>query len=149
MSNPRPDRHPRPRIRVEGSAYFVTWRLSACGPPLSPAERDVVLRVLRHFDGARFELLAAVVMDDHVHAVVWPVSDNALDAIVHSWRSFAARELLALGLRRPPVWQRDGFDRVVVEGGELHEKIAYIRNNPWRRWPDVQEYPWLWPLLED
>jgi putative transposase len=136
----------RTRLRLHGAAYFVTWRLSRGGPPLSPDERDIVLRVLRHFDGVRFELLAAVVMDDHVHAVVWPVNDAGLDAIVHSWRSFAARELLARGHRRPPVWQRDGFDRIVLEGGELAEKITYVRENPWRRWPDLHEYPWRWPL---
>ena len=84
-------------------------------------------------------------MDDHVHVVVQLPDGGELDAVVHSWRSFAAQGLLALGRRRAPIWQRDGYDRIVVAGGELDEKIAYVCRNPWRRWPDMGEYRWVWP----
>ena len=140
-----PERKPRPRLRAPGTAYFITWRTAPSGHPLAPSERDVVLAALKHFDKIRYELLAAVVMDDHVHVVVYPIAPAQIDGIVAGWRSYTAHRLVVAGGRAPPLWQRNGFDRVVWEGGELAEKIAYVLRNPWRRWPEIPEYPWVWP----
>ena len=141
---PAPHRKLRPRVRQPGAAYFVTWNLARGQTPLTPAERDVVMGTIRHFDGVRYDLEAAVVMDDHVHVVVAPRSPWELDQITHSWRTFAATSILRNSVRPPPLWLRDGYDRVALPEGELREKVGYVLRNPWRRWPDLQTYVWVW-----
>lgn len=148
-----PDSYRRrlPHLRRDGGIYFVTWRLQRLQAPLQPAERTVVLQALRTFDGPRFHLLAAVVMDDHVHAIVQPLRGNLLERIVQGWKSASARAL-AVGARVGGCWQREYYDRLLRSDRDLLDTLAYVRNNPRRRWPGIREYPWLYtsptPRLE-
>jgi REP-associated tyrosine transposase len=43
------------------------------------------------------------------------------------------------------VWQDESFDRIVRNEGELEQKFNYILGNPWKRWPSLDRYPWVWP----
>ena len=81
-----------PHLRLDGATYWVTWNLRRRQSPLRPAERAIVASTIRHFDGVQFDLHAFVVMDDHVHVVVTTTPGVALEAIVHSWKSFSAGE---------------------------------------------------------
>ncbi|MBI4962950.1 MAG: transposase [Desulfomonile tiedjei] len=133
-----------PHWRMQGCVYFVTWRLAKPQPPLHPDEKTLVVDTIRHFDGLRYELLAYVVMDDHVHVLVLPLSTHALHQILHSWKSFTAKGLRRLRKRPTPVWQDEYFDRIVRDDADLMEKAEYILGNPLKRWPDIEEYPWSW-----
>jgi REP element-mobilizing transposase RayT len=132
-----------PHGRQDGAAYFVTWRLHRGQRPLSPDERSAVFDTLRRFDGARFQLDAMVVMDDHVHVVVTPGCGRELERLVQAWKAFSARRLLVFG-RRAPIWQREYHDRIIRSASDHAEKIDYVRSNPRRRWPSISEYPWVW-----
>ena len=132
-----------PHWREEGGTYFVTWRLERRQAPLTGPERGTVLAVIRTFAGARFDLLAAVVMDDHVHVLVRPAPGRRLERIVQGWKSASAR-LLAPGGRRGGCWQREYYDRLVRTEPALRSTLAYIRDNPIRRWPGIRTYPWLY-----
>ncbi|MFH1095530.1 MAG: hypothetical protein V1728_04900, partial [Candidatus Micrarchaeota archaeon] len=46
--------------------------------------------------------------------------------------------------RRGRVWQEEYFDRIVRDVVELQEKAEYIGRNPWKRWPDLDSYRWVW-----
>ena len=81
-----------PHWRGRDIVYFVTWRVSATRRHLLPPQRAVVAAALQHFDGQRYDLLAYVVMDDHVHVVVGPRCVR-LERIVHSWKSFTAHAI--------------------------------------------------------
>jgi putative transposase len=133
-----------PHWRLDGATYFVTWRLHRGEAPLSPAERSLLLGVLRRFDGVRCQLHALVVMDDHVHVVVTPMAGWELGQIMHSWKSFSANRLQRTQERVGPVWQADSHDRIIRNTGELAQKIGYVRDNPMRRWPGTSHYPWVW-----
>jgi REP element-mobilizing transposase RayT len=111
-----------PHWRIEGSVYFVTWRLAQLQPPLTPSERTVVVHAMKYFENQRYQLPAYVVMDDHVHVLVMPIHENRLRRIVHSWKSFTASRLTQEYGRRAPVWQREYFDRIVRDDDELMEK---------------------------
>ena len=135
-----------PHWRNDGVTYFVTWRLADSQPELCSSERDLIARALKHFDGQRYQLGAFVVMNDHVHALLTPLGENALKDILHSWKSFTAHQM-----RRHPtgrVWQDEYFDRIVRDEKEFVEKLRYIVKNPWKRWPDLEEYAWVWPAEE-
>jgi REP element-mobilizing transposase RayT len=58
-----------PHWRMSGAVYFVTWRLHPLQPYLKFEEQEVVSSALKHFDGERYELLAYVVMHNHVHVL--------------------------------------------------------------------------------
>jgi REP element-mobilizing transposase RayT len=132
-----------PHWRMDGSVYFVTWRLAAKQALLQPAERILVADAIKHFAGERYGLWAYVVMDDHVHVLVAPLEEVPLQEIVHTWKSFTTNQLQRNLHRIGLIWQREYFDRIVRGERELVAKINYILNNPEKRWPDIEEYEWV------
>ena len=130
-----------PHWRAEGAVYFVTWCMDRGVPDLDGAERDQVLRSLRHFAGVRYDLYAAVVMNDHVHVLVRPRPGFALERIVHAWKSYTSRRFQH---RKGGVWQPEHWDRIIRTDRELEEMLQYIANNPFTRWPEIDSYPWIW-----
>jgi putative transposase len=133
-----------PHVRSEGAIYFVTWRLRSDQPELTSLERDEIAAALRYQNGNKYQLIAYVVMNDHVHVVVRPKAMVRLEKLVQSWRSYTSHLLCRKAGRVSPVWLHEYFDRVVRNERELAEKVDYIKSNPWKRWPELQEYPWLW-----
>jgi REP-associated tyrosine transposase len=133
-----------PHWRIDGSTYFVTWRLFGPQLALRPDEKTVVVESIKHFTAQRYELLAYVVMDDHVHVLVTPLEEFSLQQIVHSWKSFTANRLQRDFGRYGRIWQREYLDRIIRNETDLMEKVNYILGNPVKRWPDTQEYPWVW-----
>ncbi|HEY3446073.1 MAG TPA: transposase [Myxococcales bacterium] len=132
-----------PHWRIDGATYFVTWRLDTGQCQMSPTERSIVQTTLLHADRRDFDLLAHVVMDDHVHVVVRPRPGVPLEKVIHSWRSFTTNQLTRKSARRGRVWQGECYDRVIRGDTDLSEKIEYVVSNPWRRWPDTVEYQWV------
>ena len=132
-----------PQYRARGATYFVTWRVLREMAPLTADERTVVKNALFYFDGSRYDLLCYVVMDDHVHVVVRPRVEHALEDILRSWKSFSARQINQLRGHTGSVWLSEYMDRIIRNDKELHEKITYILGNPEKRWPLIQEYEWV------
>jgi len=91
-------------------------------------------------------MTAYVVMDDHVHALLTPIPPHELQNILHSWKSFTAREMQRKYNRLGSVWQDEYFDRIIRDDKELAQKLDYIVGNPWKRWPGLGDYAWVWPL---
>jgi len=83
-------------------------------------------------------------MDDHCHALVTPLKEHQLKDIMYSWKSFSAHRLQREFGRQGAVWRDESFDRIVRDEAELYEKANYIVNNPRKRWPDLENYPWVW-----
>ena len=97
---------------------------------------------MKHFHQTRYILLAYVVMDDHVHLIVKPLSGFELGEIVHSWKSFTSHEINKLCKTTGKVWLDECYDRIIRDEQELHEKLNYILTNPQKRWPDTTDYVW-------
>ena len=49
-----------------------------------------------------------------------------------------------LGRTGEPFWQDESFDRIVRDSAEFEEKLSYIYNNSFKRWPQLESYEWLW-----
>ncbi len=133
-----------PHWRLPGAVYFVTWRLHRRQRALDPFERGLIVDALRHFDAHRYDLSGYVVMNDHVHVLLSPRRNHELQSILHSWKSFTAHQLRKISGRTAPVWQDETHDRIVRDQAEMRAKLNYILNNPRRRWPSMQAYPWVW-----
>lgn len=133
-----------PHWRLAGSVYFVTWRLAFSQEKLNDEERNIIMSALRHFDGSRYELYACVIMDDHVHALAKPQEGYSLQKIVHSWKSFTSHKFRQESSRNAPIWQQEYFDRIIRDEKEFLDKAQYILNNPFKRWPEMEDYSWVW-----
>jgi len=128
---------------MDGAIYFVTWRLERGVPDLDAADRDLVLSALRHFDSTRCTLFACVVMNDHVHVLLQPRPEVALEDLVRSWKSFTVNRMQKRG-RGGRIWQPEYWDHIIRDQREFDEYLDYILTNPARRWPGVDGYPWVW-----
>jgi len=92
----------------------------------------VIAGALRHFDGARYRLSAWVVMPNHVHVVVTPLPGFLLSAILHSWKSFTAKEANKLLPEKTAreFWQRESYDHWCRDAEEVARCVTYVEANP-------------------
>jgi REP element-mobilizing transposase RayT len=112
-----------PHWRQDQATYFVTWRLAHGQQELDSIERDLIAATIMSFRARRYELAAYVVMDDHVHALVAPLPGYDLASILHSWKSFTAREMQRKHKRYGRVWQDEYFDRIVRDDKGFAQKL--------------------------
>jgi carbamoylphosphate synthase large subunit/REP element-mobilizing transposase RayT len=132
--------HPKPwdaRVAYEYQERFIETRESwldqghgSCALR-DPQAADLVANALRHFDGKRYFLDGFVVMPNHVHALVQPISGFKLSDLLHSWKSFTAHKIKpAIAGNAGGIWQDESFDRIVRNWEVLQEYRAYILRNP-------------------
>jgi len=80
------------------------------------------------------ELDAFVIMPNHVHFIVFLVGTSSpptLGSVVRAFKSISAIEVnRVLGRQGQPLWQRNYYERVVRDDGELHGFREYIQHNP-------------------
>jgi putative transposase len=86
----------------------------------------------------KWNVLAGVVMPDHVHWVVSPVQDRDLSVgdFSHGFKRLLRKRLGA----QPWEWQRGCFDRLLRSDENLWSKWIYVKDNPVRHGL-VQEAP--------
>ncbi len=106
-----------------------------------PRVAQVVADAIRCFDGERYRLLAWCVMPNHAHAVLSPLGEHKLEAILHSWKSFSALQANRLLGRTGRFWQREYFDHRVRNQASFEKIIRYVRENPRRAGP--RDWPWV------
>ncbi len=110
-----------------------------------PAVADLVERALRFFDSVRYDLRAWVVMPNHVHAVVLPYREHSLSRILHTWKSFTAKEALRIvGGAGPHFWQAESFDHWIRDAQEWARIVAYTENNPTKAQLCRSPSEWKW-----
>lgn len=113
----------------------------------------MMLNVLLHFHGKRYEMGAACVMPNHAHAVFRPLDSHSLDDILHSWKSFSSNEVNRMVKRTGTAWGQESFDTMVRDAQHLARVVQYIGKNParagisrekWRRWvnPEWERIGW-------
>ena len=85
---------------------------------------------LLHYDGVRYRLLSWVIMPNHVHAMIETTPGFPLEAVVHSWKSFTAKQVNKILGRSGQVWEEDYFDRYIRDENHLSTVVDYIEQNP-------------------
>jgi len=137
-----------PHMEAGGATYFVTFR---CRKDLEmpPEAREAVLSAIRHWDGKRISLDAAVVMQDHAHAMFRITDESRLGEILHSIKSFSASQVNKLQNRMGPFWLDENFDHIVRHAAEWDQKFEYIRQNPVKKElvAASEDYPFLYPKI--
>jgi REP element-mobilizing transposase RayT len=91
---------------------------------------EIVCRVLMHFDGVRYRMLAWVVMPNHVHVLVEQIEGWPLAAVVQGWKSVSARAIGFLNATKGSIWAADYFDRFIRDAEHFTNTVCYIEENP-------------------
>jgi REP element-mobilizing transposase RayT len=90
----------------------------------------LVQTALLAFDGERYVLIAWCVMPNHVHVLLAIKLGLTLDRIVHSWKSYTAKEANRVLGRVGRFWAPEYFDRFMRDDEHLARTAAYIEGNP-------------------
>jgi REP element-mobilizing transposase RayT len=131
-----------------------------------PDNARAVVDSWRHADGDEYQLHAWVVMLNHVHVLVEPLSAQTIGDIVGAWKSVSARKILrcrtataagrlysdATGGGRGPieahqkrhVWQFDYYDRFIRSERHYRAAVDYIHQNPVKAGliGKAEDWPW-------
>jgi REP element-mobilizing transposase RayT len=92
---------------------------------------DLACAVLDHLvDGDNYIVHAAVVMPNHVHAVVTMGEGLRLSTLMHHIKGASAREINLKLNRSGLFWEKDYFDRVVRSPDHFERCVKYIHWNP-------------------
>jgi S-adenosylmethionine/arginine decarboxylase-like enzyme/REP element-mobilizing transposase RayT len=95
-----------------------------------PRVAETVAETIKRFNGDRYHLYAWCVMPNHVHVVFRTMQRNKLEDILHSWKSYTAHEANKVTGNTGTFWQREYYDHLVRDKGELDRMIAYVLDNP-------------------
>ena len=154
-----------PHWQVNGAAHFMTWRLEGAltirmppnlawideladttGPDWLKQPRIAELVVSALHSGQEqlklYELLAWVVMSNHVHVVINPTVPLA--QITKSIKCYTAREANKILGLTGQFWQHESFDHWIRDRHELAEVIRYVEQNPVKAGLVGCEADWRW-----
>ena len=101
--------------------------------------RDIVLQCCVHDHESRYRLRVAMVMPDHVHVILTPLTDEtrrtifSLVEIMKAIKGASAHAITRKAGNHATVWQEESFVRVVRSFESQDAKVAYILQNPVRK----------------
>lgn len=93
------------------------------------SNRKIVEDALFFFDGKRYDLVAFVVMPNHVHILMRIKEGNELTEIMRSIKSFTAKSINKNENRTGPVWQSESYDRLIRGQKHFENIVRYIIAN--------------------
>ena len=97
----------------------------------SPRMAGIVRDALFFFAGQRYELGDFVIMPNHVHLLIAPRAEWALETVMQSLKRYCARQInAALPRREVSLWQKSFYDHIIRDDAELARCREYIRLNP-------------------
>ncbi|NCO75284.1 MAG: transposase [Cyanobacteria bacterium] len=145
-----------PHWELDGSIYFITFntyqRLQ-----LNPSARKIVLNCCLFFDDSRhqndkrYHTFAIVIMPDHVHWLMQPLSKSngeywSLSSILHSVKSYSSKQIPKVMNHSGIVWHEERYDRIIRNEEEFLNTWQYIRENPVKAnlATTPEEYPCFW-----
>ena len=114
-------------------------------PDLAKVMADAFL----FFQDKRAVTSCYVVMPNHCHVVVRPLSDYELEQILDSWKGYVGHEVSRRLKRHGTLWQEESYDRIIRDEEHLFRVVQYIgRNLAKAGLPPEQWYRWIHPDWE-
>lgn len=104
----------------------------------------MVQEALLHFDGRRYRLLVWCIMPNHVHVLMETMEGHPLSAVVHSWKSFTAKEANRILNRGGSFWMEDYHDRFIRDASHMAKVREYIVQNPLKAGLVNTASDWKW-----
>lgn len=135
----------RARVSIPGQTYLVTFTTHQRADLFNDSENATYMA--RSLHGLTIwkdtQLLAWVVMPDHLHALITLGTEESLSGIVQKLKSNTARELKACNRQVIQVWAPAFHDRALRRDEDLRDVARYLVLNPVRAGlvRRVGEYP--------
>jgi REP element-mobilizing transposase RayT len=143
-----------PHIHPPDKTFFVTFR-SYHRWHLPEEARQIALDCCVFVHRKSACLHCAVVMPDHVHLLLTPISDGVgettpLITILKGIKGTSARRINMALYRRGPVWQSESFDHILRSDESAEAKAEYISMNPVRKGlvSQPEKYKWYWEATD-
>jgi len=108
-----------------------------------PEIRGVVRDCLMRFNNERLVVQAAVIMPTHVHALLQPLGQYAVAALLRGIKGASARQANQLLGASGAFWHDESYDHIVRSNEQLWHYYRYIENNPRKAGLRADEY-WLY-----
>jgi|SaaInlStandDraft_1057018.scaffolds.fasta_scaffold117387_1 putative transposase len=120
----------------------------------------IIIENWHFFAGKRYDLLAYVVMPNHVHLLIKTYEDWPLSKVIQSWKSYTSHKILQLERDRRAasepgstdrviddelgiLWQREYWDRFIRDERHFIDAVNYIHYNPVKAGLVKNEEDWL------
>ena len=95
---------------------------------------QIVMNSLRFNDGKLYNLHLAVIMPNHVHIIIKPLTDLgitiSLAKIMKDHKSYTANECNKILQRVGQFWHHENYDHVIRDNEDYQRITQYIINNP-------------------
>jgi REP element-mobilizing transposase RayT len=121
---------------------------------LHPEAATCVIENWRHFAGVRYDLIAWVIMPNHVHILIRTYAGVALGRITQSWKNYTSRRIGSMigiapheGSKRsetPGIWYHEYWDRYIRDERHFNTVVAYIHQNPVKAGLATCAEDWPW-----
>jgi len=112
-----------------------------------PRIAKLVAEALIKFDGNRYELLAWVIMPNHVHLLLKTKHGYTLSEIMHSIKSFTAIKANMILGGKGRFWSPDYVDRFIRDRVHLTRVKSYIEENPVKAGLRGSPEDWPWSSI--
>jgi REP element-mobilizing transposase RayT len=113
----------------------------------NPVIAEDLANTLRHFDQKRYRLFAWCIMPNHVHVVVRLFPAEKLANVVHSWKSFSAKQANRVLGAHGAFWQREYYDHLIRGEEEFERVFRYVAENPAKA--NLKHWKWVWVCGRD
>ncbi len=122
------------RLNLSGYPSFITTKTLNNHPFFSDSTNAeyLVSSILFGCKNNWFDLIAFVIMPDHLHLISIAKGKN-ISQIMHSIKSYSSKEINKANLRNGSVWQSSFRDLTLWSEELVIEKMNYIHNNPMRK----------------
>jgi REP element-mobilizing transposase RayT len=142
-----------PHYQPDHKIFFFTfcthkrWRMPE-------RARQIVLDACLRGNGVLFDLLAVVVMPNHVHLALVPkaLTDGTVfvSKILQTIKGASAHRINRELGPHGSVCQQESFDRALRREGDVGQKIDYMLENPLRAGlvRNPLDYPWIWRKVD-
>jgi len=140
-----------PHLQRDYKPHFITF-VTKNRRVLPDWAREIVLDCCTHDHDKKYNLRVAVVMPDHAHLILTPVTDEfgrrifLLPEIMKAIKGTSSHAINRRLHSHEPIWQEESFDHVLRSAESLDAKIDYILQNPVRAGlvNVAREYAWSW-----
>ncbi|MEO5860376.1 MAG: transposase [Pyrinomonadaceae bacterium] len=95
-----------------------------------PRIANLLRETFLKWDGERYELIAWVIMPNHVHILIRLLGKNLLSGIMHSIKSYTAHEANKMLKCSGRFWSVESFDRYIRNADHFRNTLNYIEENP-------------------
>jgi hypothetical protein len=105
-----------------------------------PGVRAEVEVCLLQFDGKCYDIDAFVLMPNHVHVIIKPISGYDLSTILQGIKGVSANRCNKLLGHKSAFWMDESYDHIVRDAKELRTFRNYIGKNPDKAGLQPEEY---------